>query len=98
MDYALVFRPEVQEELKDAYSWYESQQAGLGDEFLDCVDEVIDRICIMPESYPIMYRDVRRVVVRRFPYAVYYRIVSSRVIVIAVFHGRRDTKTWQARN
>jgi plasmid stabilization system protein ParE len=51
----------------------------------------------MPESYPVLYRDVRRAVVKRFPYAIYYRIVSSRVIVTAIFHGRRDTKALQER-
>jgi plasmid stabilization system protein ParE len=98
MNYVLVFRPEVREELEEAYNWYESQQPGLGDDFLDCVDEILNRICQIPESFPVVYRDVRRAVVRRFPYVVYYRIVSSRVVVTAVFHGRRDPKLWQARS
>ena len=50
MDYALVFRPEVRDELNEAYNWYESQQRGLGDQFLDCVDETVNRIRLMPES------------------------------------------------
>ena len=37
MNYALVFRPEVREEVDEAYTWYGSQQLGLGDEFLDCI-------------------------------------------------------------
>lgn len=97
MNYALVFRPEVREEVDEAYSWYDSQRSGLGDELLDCIDEMLDRICQSPESYPVFYRDVRRAVVRRFPYAVYYRIVSSRVIVTAIFHGRRDSTGLQTR-
>lgn len=97
MNYVLVFRPEVLLELNEAYSWYESQKPGLGDEFLDCVDETVNRISQMPESYVIVYSDIRRAVVRRFPYAVYYRIVSSRIIVTAIFHGRRDIKSWQTR-
>ena len=64
---------------------------------MGCVDEMLNQICLMPESYPVAYRDVRRVVVRRFPYAVYYRIVSSRVIVTAIFHGHRDPKAWHTR-
>lgn len=97
MDYVLVFRPEVRDELDEAYSWYENQQAGLGDEFLECVDEILNRICQMPESYAVVYSDIRRAVLQRFPYAIYYRIVSSRIIVIAIFHGRRNPKTWQKR-
>lgn len=97
MNYVLVFRPEVRKELDEAYSWYEGQELGLGDDFLEQVDEALDRICQMPESYPTVYRDVRRTVIRRFPYIIYYRIVSSRVIVTAVFHGRRNPKAWQTR-
>jgi len=97
MNYVLVFRPEVREELNEAYNWYENQQTGLGDDFLNCIDDILNRICQMPESYPIVYRDIRRSVVRRFPYAVYYRIVSSRVIVTAIFHSRRDPKSWKIR-
>jgi plasmid stabilization system protein ParE len=97
MNYALVFRPEVRDELDEAYSWYESQQLGLGDDFLAQINGTLDRICQMPESYPAVYRDVRRTVVQRFPYIVYYRIVSSRVIITAVFHGRRNPKAWQTR-
>lgn len=97
MNYVLVFRPEVREELNEAYNWYENQQTGLGDNFLDSIDEALNRICQMPESYPIIYRDVRRSVVRRFPYLVYYRIVSSRVIITAIFHSRRDPKALKIR-
>jgi plasmid stabilization system protein ParE len=97
MNYALVFRPEVREEINEAYNWYESQKIGLGDEFLDCVDEILNRISQMPESYAVVYKDIRRVIVRRFPYAVYYRVVSSRVIVTAIFHSKKDPKSWQIR-
>ena len=98
MNYALVFRPKVRDELDEAYRWYERQQQGLGDEFLDCIDLMLNQICSMPESYVIVYRDIRRAVIKRFPYAVYYRIVSSRVIVIAIFHSSRNPKSLQMRN
>jgi len=98
MNYVLVFRPEVQEEVNQAYDWYEKQKLGLGDEFLDSVEQTLNRVSSMPESYQVAYRDVRRAVVKRFPYAVYYRIISSRVVVTAIFHVRRDPKSWQTRN
>lgn len=97
MNYVLVFRPEVRQELKEAYNWYESQKLGLGNEFIDSTDEMLNRICLMPESYAVVYRDIRRAVMQRFPYAVYYRVVSNRVIITAIFHSRRDPKSWQAR-
>lgn len=97
MKYVLVFRREVRDDLSDAYDWYESQQAGLGDEFIDCVDDLLNQIGMMPESYAIVYLDIRRAVIKRFPYAVYYRVISSRVVVTAIFHGRRDPKSWRLR-
>lgn len=97
MKYALVFRPDVRDDINDAYNWYERQKPGLGDEFINCVDEILNRVCLLPESYAIVYRDVRRAVLRRFPYAVYHRVISSRVVMTAVFQARRDPKLWRSR-
>jgi hypothetical protein len=54
MNYALVFRSEARDELDEAYNYYESQQLGLGDEFLEYVDEVLNRICQQPELYVVV--------------------------------------------
>ncbi|MGB6295238.1 MAG: type II toxin-antitoxin system RelE/ParE family toxin [Rivularia sp. (in: cyanobacteria)] len=98
MNYVLVFRPLVRDELDEAYNWYENQQSGLGEDFLDSIDDKLNSICLLPQSYPIVYRDVRRAVVKRFPYAVYYRIISSRIIVTAVFHSSKNSTGWQKRS
>jgi plasmid stabilization system protein ParE len=98
MNYVVTFRAEARDELEDAYNWYEDQEAKLGEDFLDRVDHTLDRIEQRPESYMVVFQDFRRATIGRFPYVIYYRIVSSRVIVIAVVHGKRDPKTWQSRN
>jgi plasmid stabilization system protein ParE len=98
MNYVLTFQAEARDELEEAYNWYEDQEAKLGEDFLDRVDHVLDRIEQRPESYMVLFQDFRRAVISRFPYVIYYRIVSSRVIVIAVVHGKRDPRTWQSRN
>jgi hypothetical protein len=63
MNYVLVFRPEVREEVNEAYDWYEKQKLGLGDEFLDCVEQTLNQICSRPELYQTVYRDIRRAVI-----------------------------------
>jgi plasmid stabilization system protein ParE len=98
MNYALAFRPEVSEDLREAYRWYENQKVGLGEDFLNCVDQAVNRLSVMPEAYAVVYRDVRRILVQRFPYAIYFRVVSSRVIVTAVFHSRRAPSALEVRN
>jgi plasmid stabilization system protein ParE len=97
MNYVPVFRPIVQQEMDEAYDWYEIQRPELGDEFLECVSQQVHLICQAPEAYRIIYRDVRRALVKRFPYAIYYRIISSRIIIIAVIHTRRNPKKIKSR-
>jgi plasmid stabilization system protein ParE len=97
MSLPIVFRPAAQGELDDAAAWYEGRRAGLGDDFLAEVQQVLDTIANQPERYPIADGDVRQAPVSRFPYCVYYRVKPDRVVVIAVFHTSRDPAIWQGR-
>ena len=53
MNYVLVFRSQVRDELDEAYNWYENQQSGLGEEFLDCIDEKLNAICKIRSRIPL---------------------------------------------
>jgi plasmid stabilization system protein ParE len=97
MTLPLVFHPDVQGEIDDAYQWYEQQRPGLGQDFLAALDQVFDRLQQTPEAHQVVYRDVRRALPRRFPYGVFYRVHADRVEVIAVQHTRRDPSGWQSR-
>lgn len=68
MTLAVILRPEASEDLTDAYLWYEDKRHGLGEEFLLVVDAAIEKIRRSPDAYPIIHRNVRRVLTRRFPY------------------------------
>lgn len=93
----VVLRDEAQAEFYEAFDYYEGQQAGLGVDFLARVQRVFDRIAANPQLHSIVFADVRRAVVTRFPYCVFYRPEAARVEVIAVFHSKRDPSIWQAR-
>jgi plasmid stabilization system protein ParE len=93
----MIIRPEAEADLVNARDWYERQRAGLGAAFLLCVEEVLERIGRTPEMYTAVYRDVRRALTRRFPYAVYYRIAGHEVVVLGILHARRDPREWQSR-
>jgi plasmid stabilization system protein ParE len=97
MNFPLAFHPDVQDEVDEAYKWYEQQRAGLGDDFLAALDVVFHRLETMPQVHAMIYRDVRRSLLSRFPYAAYYRIHADRVEIIAVQHMRRDPTSWQSR-
>jgi plasmid stabilization system protein ParE len=93
----VIFRREARLELEEAYHWYESKRQGLGEEFLLVVDAAIEHACRSPELAPVIYRNVRRVLTRRFPYGIFYVAKQHRIVVIAVFHGRRNPKTIEDR-
>ena len=93
----LVFRPEAESELLDARAWYDDQQPGLGQTFATEVNRVLGAIVSHPLAYPRVHGETRRAVVRRFPYAIYFRPVSDEVVVLAVMHGRRLLRRWRSR-
>jgi plasmid stabilization system protein ParE len=93
----IVLRDEARAEFDEAFDYYEAQKAGLGVDFADRVQEVFDRIAANPHLHAVVFADVRKAVVARFPYCVFYRAEPTRVQVIAVFHTRRDPSIWQGR-
>jgi len=97
MSLPVIIRPEAEADLAEARDWYAGRREGLVDAFELCVEEVLERIGRMPELPPELHRGVRRSLVRRFPYAVYYRAEEDRVVVIAVMHTRRDPNRWRSR-
>ena len=66
----------------------------LGEDFLHEVAKVMELFTTDPERPPFYYRGFRRVLLRRFPYKVFYRVEEVRVIVFRVLHGRRDHPRW----
>ena len=94
---ALRFRPEVVDDLADAWNWYEARSAGLGDEFLGAVERCNERISANPALFATVHRSVRRALLWRFPFAVFFVIGDDVVQVLAVLHVRRDPGVWQKR-
>ncbi len=97
MSRAFIVRPEAEDDLADARRWYENRRASLGDEFIEPVDVAFDRIQRMPRVPAEKYRNVRRVLLKRFPYAVFYHLDDDQITVLAVYHASRDPRGWQSR-
>jgi plasmid stabilization system protein ParE len=97
MSIPIRFLPEAIAEFNDATDWYEQRQTGLGVIFVARVREVANRIAANPRLHAAVYGDVRKAVVKQFPYVVLYREEPREVVVIAVFHTARDPSIWQSR-
>ena len=87
----------VEEETAEARDWYDEQQPGLGDAFLDAVEVVIDRVAETPFAFPRVHQDTRRASVRRFPYTVFFQVRSDHILIVAIMHNSRDPDRWRSR-
>lgn len=93
----LTIRPEAEADLAEAFDWYEARHAGLGHQFLAQVRAALDSITERPLHYPLLYRNARRILTRRFPYKIFFIAEDDRVEVIGVVHVRRHPQAWQKR-
>ncbi|MBS3950316.1 MAG: type II toxin-antitoxin system RelE/ParE family toxin [Peptococcaceae bacterium] len=97
MIYEIRFRPEAENDIEDASVWYESQRQGLGHFFLNEVEKSLAVISENPLLYPVIYRNTRRAVIHKFPFAIFYRFEEREVIVFGIIHGSRSPQRWKAR-
>ena len=97
MSLPIILRLTAQAEFDEAFDWYESQRSGLGVDFIDSLAIVINRINTNPKFYSIIFQDIRRAIVRKFPYAIFYRIEAEQITIIAIFHSKRDPELIQFR-
>ena len=67
---------------------------GLGERFLRSVDQAVEALRANPESGPMVFAQIRRLIVPRFPYGLFYIVRDGVVVVLAVVHSRRDTQKW----
>jgi plasmid stabilization system protein ParE len=96
--HAVIFTQAARAELIDAQDWYENEVAGLGRRFRAAIDAVVQRMSANPLQFPVVYKNVRRALLRRFPYALMFVTeTDGTVTVIACFHGSRDPMHWQKR-
>ena len=89
--------PEAELDLDEAYSWYQAQALQLAVGFLDAVNTCIASIRRHPEAYQLVDPTMRRALLRRFPYAVFYEVGPVEIVVYAVFHGARNPTAWKRR-
>ena len=98
MKRSILITPEAETDIEEAFRWYEEALRGLGAGFLECLEKGVESIRDNPEMFPIVYRNVRRLLVRRFPYGIFYIVSENLITILAVFHARRDPEEWKSRH
>jgi toxin ParE1/3/4 len=91
------FLPEAEQEMLEAARYYESQASGLGVKYLSEIEHAVESIAEFPMTWPKVEGELRRRLVRRFPFGILYRIESEEIIIVAVAHLRRKPGYWKGR-
>jgi plasmid stabilization system protein ParE len=97
MSLPVALRPEAEQDLIEARNWHERQQRGFGEDFLESISTIFERLAETPELNGITRKNVRTCRPKKFPYVIYYRVMADRVEVLAILHGSRDPSVWRSR-
>lgn len=93
----VVLRREALFEFDQAADWYEKKRKGLGITFTRAIDQTICHLQDNPNSYAMVFQDVREALVKGFPYCIYFREEMNQILVLSIFHTARDPYGWQKR-
>jgi toxin ParE1/3/4 len=97
MTYSLAFTGRAAVDIINAFEWYEARRSGLGVEFRNALNRTFELTQHMPTAGPEVHRGLRRLLLKRFPFAVYYRVHEDTVEVLGCLHQRRDPGAWTRR-
>ena len=92
MKYKLIIRPEAEEDLAEAFIWYEERRKGLGYDFLLQINIALRFLERNPLAFPEKYKGVRRCLIKRFPYMIFYLVEGQMVNILGVIYAGRDPK------
>ena len=93
----LIYHPDAETELVEAAQFYEHRVPGLGGHFLDAVNHAVELIIHDPERWNVIEGDVRRYLISRFPYSIYYRSLTEAIRILALKHHSRHPDYWRYR-
>lgn len=93
----VIFLPEAEQEMFEAAAYYQAQTSGLGFDYLSEVEQAVQAIAESPITWPIIEGELRRRLVKRFPFGILYRIEPEEIVIVAVAHLRRRPDYWKKR-
>jgi plasmid stabilization system protein ParE len=93
----VIFTSEADDDIAEAYNWYEGREPGLGEEFLRCLEARILTIQRQPEIYRVAVDEFRRAFMRRFPYEIFYEPADDAIVIYSIFHCSQNPQKWRRR-
>ena len=92
----LVFDAAAERELREAFLFYLELSTELGQQFDIEIRALLQRVKSHPMTFP-KFSGYRKAVMARFPYCLFFKIESERILILAVAHQRRRPRYWRTR-
>ena len=92
MSYRVELRPQVLDDLQEASRWYEGEQEGLGQRFQETFFQALSVAARNPDIFLKAHGEFRCILLKRFPYALYFRLHEGTIVFVLLFHGARDPR------
>jgi mRNA-degrading endonuclease RelE of RelBE toxin-antitoxin system len=95
MKYIVSFHPLVEKEYTEAVEWYEKQQKGLGNRFIEAVGLKMNEISQNPNAFgkksSIIFREAK---ISKFPYLIVYKASekSKEILVVSIHHTKKHPR------
>ncbi len=93
-----IWRSAALQELADASLWYENERPGLGEEFVEAVDLLLAGVQSNPQFFREVLPPIRRVLMKRFPYLVFFYEGNGQIVVLSIHHAKRNPAVWRSRH
>jgi plasmid stabilization system protein ParE len=92
MNYTIFIEELAEKDIDEAFLWYEMQKAGLGYKFIDIIKDHVNSIKDNPYKNTLYHKNLRRIVIKRFPFNIFYYIINSKIFIMAILHTKRNPK------
>lgn len=97
MEYSIIFYKDSKQDIIEIVKWYDLKSVELSNRFILQVDEAINKIRTSPEAFSYLYKDIRKIKLRKFPYMIFYKIEKHTIHIYGVIHTKRNPQLYKKR-
>lgn len=97
MIYSISIAEAAENDIREAFLWYEDQKKNLGNRFENYVNKAIDGIQNNPLKTQIRYGNTRVFILNKFPYGIHFQVTKNHILIVALFHTSQNPEKWTER-
>jgi toxin ParE1/3/4 len=93
----ITFHPDVTDDIKSSYIWYEGKIKGLGDKFLEELEDGYISIQNFPDTWANFQFGFKRYILNKFPFSILYKVSNNKIFIVTIMHNSKNPNYWKER-